>query len=128
MKNWLKYVITASIGLGFALLIMLGKGVFNQEDTKQVYKILSDAFFVPGVCITGFGLLIFASNGGTFDMLSFGMKKFFSLFKRDLKGTMKETFYDYRAAKEGTEKSFGYMVIVGLVFITLSVIFVVFYY
>jgi hypothetical protein len=128
MKSWLKYVITLSIGLGFALIIMVSKGIFTQEDPNEVYKILSDAFFVPGVCITGFGLLILASNGGTFDMLSFGMKKFFSLFKRDLKGTMNETFYDYRLAKEGTEKSFGYMVIVGLVFITLSVIFVVFYY
>ena len=128
MRDWLKYVITGSIGLGFALIIMLAKGVFNQEDTQQVYKILSDSFFVPGVCIAGFGLLIFASNGGTFDMLSFGMKKFFSLFKRDLKGTMNETFYDYRVAKEGTEKSFGYMIIVGLVFIAISVIFVVLYF
>ena len=128
MKNWLKYVITGSIGLGFALLIMLSKGVFSQTNPKEVYKILSDSFFVPGVCITGFGLLILASNGGTFDMLSFGMKKFFSLFKRDLKGTMNETFYDYKVAKEGTEKSFGYMVIIGLVFIAISVIFVVFYF
>ena len=65
MRDWLKYVITGSIGLGFALIIMLAKGVFNQDDTQQVYKILSDSFFVPGVCIAGFGLLIFASNGGT---------------------------------------------------------------
>jgi hypothetical protein len=128
MKSWLKYVVTLSIGLGFALIVMVSKGIFNQEDTKQVYKILSDSFFVPGVCITGFGLLILASNGGTFDMLSFGMKKFFSLFKRDLQGTMNETFYDYRMAKEGTEKSFGYMIIIGLALIALSVVFVVLYY
>jgi hypothetical protein len=41
---------------------------------------------------------------------------------------MNETFYDYRLAKEGTEKSFGYMIIIGLALIALSIIFVILYY
>ena len=54
-----KYIITAAAGLAFVVLFILGKGIFNQTTPSAVFHILCDAFFVPGVCITGFGLLVF---------------------------------------------------------------------
>ena len=128
MKTLSKYLITFSIGLGVALLIMISKNIFTETDQQQVYQILSDSFFVPGVVITGFGLLVFASNGGAFDMLTFGMKKFFSLFKKDLSGITKETFYDYSMAKHGEHLSFAYMIVVGLILIGISIIFLMLYF
>ena len=123
-----KYIITSSIGLAIALLVALSKDVFTQGELKTVYHILCDSFFVPGVVITGFGLLVFASNGGAFDMLTFGMKKFFSLFKKDLSGITKETFYDYSMAKHGEHLSFAYMIVVGLILIGISIIFLMLYF
>ena len=90
--------------------------------------ILCDAFFVPGVVILGFGLLVIASNGGTFDMLVFGTKKFINLFRKDVSKRMHETFYDYRTAKSENKGEFLYLIIIGLIFIVISMIFLALYY
>ena len=68
-KIILRYSITFGVGLIIALVIMLSKSIFSQDNAKNVHHILTDAFFVPGVVICGYGLLVMASNGGTFDML-----------------------------------------------------------
>ena len=77
-----KYIITSIIGLVFVALILISKDIIFQENAKDVIHILTDSFFVVGVVISGFGAIIFASNEGTFDMLAFGILKFFDLFKR----------------------------------------------
>ena len=127
MRNWLKYVITTCVGLVFAALIMF-PSVFKQETTSDVYKILVNAFFVPGILIFGFGLLVLASNGGTFDMLVYGTKKFADLFRKPHNRKITDTFYDYRRAKQEHPGEFGYMILTGLGFIIVSLILLVFYY
>ena len=49
MKKYLKYLITAGIGLFFTILIVIGKDAFGQKDIKDTYKVLADGFFVPKV-------------------------------------------------------------------------------
>ena len=128
MKQIKNYLITLVVGLVIAFLIILSEDVFTQTDKKELYESLCDAFFVPGVLIGGFGLLVFASNEGAFDMLTFGMRKFFSLFKKDLSAYRDETFYEYKMAREGSEKPMAFMLIVGLVLIAISMIFLIMYY
>lgn len=127
-KTILRYSITFSIGLIASFLIMLSKSIFSQESSKEVYKILTDAFFVSGVVICGYGLLVMASNGGTFDMLTYGVKRFFSLFQKDISKIKHKTFYEYRMAKQEKKNPFWYLVIVGLVLIGISMIFLILYY
>ena len=127
MRNWLKYVITICVGLVFAALIIF-PSVFNQETAADVYEVLVNAFFVPGVLIFGFGLLVLASNGGTFDMLVYGTKKFVDLFRKPQHRKITDTFYDYRKAKQEHPGEFGYMILTGLGFIIVSLILLVFYY
>ena len=128
MRKYLKYIITVTIGLAFSALIIFSKDIFNQESTTEVMKILCDGFFVPGVVILGFGLLVVASNGGTFDMIVYGTKKFFDLFRRNAYKRVNETFYEYKKAKSDKKIEFLYMIITGLVFIAISIIFLVLYY
>lgn len=123
-----KYIITSSIGLVVAILIVLSKDIFSQSEATKVYHILCDAFFVPGVCITCFGLLVFTSNEGTFDMIVYGTKKFFSLFKKDMSNEKHKTFYEYRVAQHEKKFSFAYLLYVGLAFIVISLVFLIFYY
>lgn len=123
-----KYIITSVIGLVIAAIIALSKNIFTQTDSTVVFHILCDAFFVPGVCITCFGLLVFSSNQGTFDMLIYGTKKFFSLFKKDLSKEKHKTFYEYQQAQHEKKISFAYLLYVGLAFIAISMIFLMFYY
>lgn len=127
-KIILRYSITFGIGLIAAFLIMISKSIFSQESSRDVFRILTDAFFVPGVVICGYGLLVMASNGGTFDMLTYGIKRFFSLFQRDINKVKHKTFYEYRMAKQENKNPFWYLVIVGLVLIGISMIFLILYY
>lgn len=123
-----KYLITSAIGLAITSLIVLSKGIFNQDDSTAVFHILCDAFFVPGVCLTCFGLLVFSSNEGTFDMIIYGTQKFFGLFKKDLKNEKYKTFYEYKEAQHDKKASFAYLIFVGLAFIAVSMIFLILYY
>ena len=119
----LQYGITTLVVGLLSLFIMWMKDLFIQTDSQEIMKILTDAFFAPGMIAVCFGLLIVASNGGTFHIFSYGLSSFANLFRKDRTKMRYKTFYDYKVAKEGTEKSFGYMVIIGLVFIAIVALF-----
>lgn len=125
-KGWIKYLVTISIGGLATLIIIAAKNIFTAEDTKTVFHILTDAFFAPGVTITGFGLLILATNGGAFDMLTYGVMRFFGMFTRN--PSKYKTYYDYSTAKHETSRSFWYLVVVGVGFILISLLMLYFYY
>ena len=111
MKGWLKtllqYSITAAIGICVAVVIMAVKGLFGGAElaAKDVYQILCDAFFVPGVIIGGVGLIVFASHGGVFDMLGYAVRLFFDLFRRDVTKRKYRDFYEYKEAKKDKQRS-----------------------
>ena len=124
MKNKiLRYVITFLIGLVFALLIMIMKGLFSCTNQKIAFQILTDSFFVPGVILICFGILVVCANGGTFDMLVYGVKQFFSLFKKDLTKAKHKTFYEYQQAQKEKKTEFWFLIIDGIVLVAISLIF-----
>ncbi len=127
-KKFARYAITSVVGIVIVLTIVLSKNIFNLQDPIEIYKALTDAFFIAGVLITGYGLLIVASNGGTFDMLVFGVGRFFDLFRKDMMKVKYKTFYEYRTAKQDKKQGFGYLILVGLVFLILSFLFLWLYY
>ena len=127
-KKALPYIISGAVGIIIFIIIICTKAIWNAEGAKDVMRILSDAFFVPGVLLGGAGLLIFASNGGAFDMLAYAVIRFFDLFKRDVRNKKYKDFYEYREAKKEKKRHMGFMLIVGLVFIALAVIFLIIYY
>ena len=43
-----KYYASAAIGLVLVFAVALSAGLFSAEGAKDVVRILSDAFFVPG--------------------------------------------------------------------------------
>lgn len=128
MKKYVKYLITAAIGLAIAFLIICLKGTFTKDNAKDVMHILTDAFFVAGVLISGYGILVIASNGGTFDMFAYGFISIFQFFKKDYKKRKYKDFYEYRKTKQASPRPFFYLVIVGLFYIAISMIFLILYY
>lgn len=127
MKKIWKYLITIAVGSLVVLAILLFKGTFYQTKVYSVYRDLSDAFFVSGVMMAGIGLLVFASNGGAFDMLSFGIIRLFQLYKRDMTKVKYRTFYDYRKAQQEKQRSFAFILIIGCVFLAVAAAFLVLY-
>lgn len=127
MKKFLSYIITFAAGAAVAVAVLVSRGTFVQTNIVTVYRDLCDAFFIPGVIIACMGALVFASNGGTFDMLAYGVRKLFDLFKRDVLDVKYRTFYDYRKAQQEKKRSFGFMLVVGCVFIAVAAVFLVLY-
>ena len=127
MKNYVKYLITAAVGMAIAVAYALVKDVFSQTDTQEVLKILCDAFFIPAVFITSFGGLVCASNGGTFDMISYGVQRLFGLLQKDVTKVKHRTFHDYREERQKKNRSFGYLLVVGLAFLLVSIVFLIIY-
>ncbi len=121
MKSLRKYLITLLVGFLFVAGILYSKDFFAQTDPVKIYHILCDAFFVVGVVFTGFGLLIFTTNEGTFDMMVYGVRSFFDLFRKN-PDKKYPTFYDYRTSREEKKLKFGFLLICGLFFLAVSMV------
>lgn len=127
MKKVLQYLIPFLLCSVVVILVLVGRGSFLKSG-QSLMGDLCDAFAVPGILMTCFGLLVFCTNGGTFDMLAFGIRKLFDLFKRDVTKVKYRTFYDYREAQKEKHRSFLNLIIVGLLFLLVAVIFLIVYY
>lgn len=125
MKKIWPYLITFIICLIISLTILLTGGAFEQNSLMEWMGNLSDAFIVPGLIALCFGALIVSSNGGTFDMLSFGVIKLFDLFKKDLKKSKYSDFNDYRQQQK--KRDYDYFLIVGGFFTVVGIICLIIY-
>lgn len=121
MKTFRKYFITLIAGLAVAAGIAWAKDVFAQTEPAQIFHILCDSFFAVGTVLCCAGLLIFSSNEGTFDMLSYGVSSFIDLFRAKSKKKY-DTFFDYRESKAEKKSPFGFLLICGLIFVAISLV------
>ncbi len=127
-KKYIKYILTTIIGVLISLSIFSYKNLLAATNIKDIILILSDGFLLPGVLILGAGLLIVVSNGGMFDIFTYSVKKMrTSKLLGDKKSSDFNSYFDYKKGKE--KAPFGFLVIVGGIFFTLSIIFnIMFYY
>lgn len=141
-KTILKYVITftACLLVSFLLAVIMGlfrdyKAIkdagstwnFKDEYSKNLFVIINGTFIV-GILTASFGALVALANGGAFEMLVYGVRRFFSLFQKDVNKVKFKTFYDYHVYHSEKPKSeFGFLVINGLLFVGVSLILVAFY-
>lgn len=128
-KNLLKYGITAAIGLLMVTLTVDLHGYAAADSTQEKIRILADAFTIPGVVILLIGVLVRISNEGMFD----GLLYVFSYAAKILiPGADKthERYVDYVARKreKGPAKGFGFLFVVGGIFLAVSVVFTVLFF
>ena len=128
MKKYLKYVITFAVGLVIAFLVLIVKDIFNLSNKIDIIIAFCDSAFVSGVLIMSFGLLCLADKGGTFDMLAYGIRRFFGIFRRDVTKVKYRTFYEYRKAMQERNIHFGYLLIIGGIYLVTSLVFLIIYY
>lgn len=121
MKRLRNYLYTLLLGFLMVGVIIWAKDLFSQTELVSIFHILSDAFFVAGILITSFGLLIFSSNEGMFDMMIYGVNAFIDMFRIESRKKYK-TFYDYRESRAGKKIAFGFMPICGIFFLVIAVV------
>ncbi|NLB48692.1 MAG: DUF3899 domain-containing protein, partial [Erysipelotrichia bacterium] len=99
------------------------------SELTKIHFILTNGASIVGVLATGFGLLIMAANGGAFEMIAYGVRRFFSLFQKDVNKVKFKTFYDYHVYNASKPKQpFMFLVVVGLVFLALATLFYLIYF
>ncbi len=127
MKKYLKHLVTFGIGLILFLGVLIAKGIFIQRDKLEIFKILSDASFVPAAVIGGIGVIVFVDNNGAFDIIVYGIKLLFISLSRDVSKRKYKTYYDYTVAKHEKSNPYGFLLLVGGFFLLLAIIFLICY-
>ena len=130
---WLRYVFAAAAGLLITFSICLLKGVFQETDRALIVRYLSDAFLIPGVLLTGIGLLSYIKKEGVYDGLGYTfhtMKRAF-IMRRYMdpieEGSEDRTYFGYKERVKAKRKVAWHLIIVGggflLIAIALTIIF-----
>ena len=70
-NNLFKYGITTLIGAMMAFTTMKSYNLAEAATDMEKYRILSDAFTIPGVILIMVGLLVMVSNGGFFNGMAY---------------------------------------------------------
>lgn len=111
----------ASLIIGFLLLVF---GIFYQElpvgnDIREWLRILSNAALLPGVLLTGFGIIARISGEGLFDGIKYGISSLFT----NLRGGKKRyaSYYDYMH-REKKKRGANPLMFPGILFLGAAVI------
>ena len=124
--NKTKLLISFGVCAVITIAVLLIKGVFSAETTKDTVMILSDAFFLGGTMLLVVAGLVWASDNGVSDGIGYSFSKLFNLRKKDYE-EHKESYSEYKERKHGKKSSVIEFLISGAGFVVISVIFFVIY-
>ena len=129
-KSLTPLLITLAFSVMLTVIVLAIRKYLTLTDYFEKMAALSDAFFVPGVLLIGFGVLVFAANDGFFDIFSYGMIKLISTMRlhrrKDPDGPA--DFFEYRMAKHGEKKPLPvYLFIIGGIDLIAAVVFLILY-
>ena len=125
----LKYGITLAVGAVMAYAMMELHGLWEADGAAERYKILCDAFTIPGVVLALSAVLVFVSNEGIFHGITYALTYAVRMLIPGAahKG---ERYGDYveRRREKGPIKHFGFLVITGAFYLALALVFMVLFY
>ena len=126
-KLLLKYGITTALAGGMTGLVLYLHGYADAVTLVEKYRILADAFTIPGVLLVMVAALIWVSSEGFFDGLGYAARQFGNLFIPLFgKNRKHQTYYDYKMEKEDKRAhGYGFLFFVGLVFVLVAIIFII---
>lgn len=125
----ISYSVTFVIAAATTVMILFYKNAFETRSLRTLYGVLSDAFFVPGVIIVGFGIMTHIAQGGFLDGISYSLKRAALSFIPGGRIKKEETFAEYKERKNDTRKKTEVMsmYVVGGVFLLVAIVFVALY-
>ncbi len=122
----LKYGITSVIGLLFAGMYFFTHAEVDSLGSLpavEIVKVLCDAFFLPGTFILMLGLLMWVASEGALDGVGYLGSCLVKTLIPGKHGEF-ERYGEYLERKRGSrKKGFGFLCIVGLVFLAIAGIF-----
>ena len=129
IREYKEYVITTAIAFVIGILITLSRGIFQEKEMDMIITIISDAFFIPGILLICVGLIVLASNEGLFLAISYGFKVIGRTISAKKDETlMNEKYHEYYARQIQKKTKCKHLLIVGIGFVVISLLFVVVYF
>lgn len=117
-----------SVDTLFGLLISAAVFVMDyQRSDFGIAHCLCDGFFVAAVLLLGFGGLKFARNGGAFDIIAYGIGSALRITFPWMGEGKDHDYAGYKERKQATRTGCADLLIVGSVFLVLSVICLIVY-
>lgn len=127
-ENKKSYLMALSMGISAAVIICFINEIFAVESAQKAFKILSDAFFIPGVFLLGVGILLSVVNEGLFNGIIFGLKTLGRSFvARKGEKIREEEFHEYNKRMKEKKTSVAHFIVVGIGFILISAVFAMLY-
>jgi hypothetical protein len=122
------YAITMLVCLILAVGIYALRGGLAVVEWEVQAALWCDAFFIPAAVMLCIAALMFVSNDGLFDIISYGIQKALRLVLSEKKqAEYPKTFYDYKKAKWDNAKApVAHLVAAGLTLMALAVMFLMF--
>ena len=122
------YAVCVGIEILIAFLVIWSKGFFTERLAVNI-QILSDAFFVSGILMTLFACMMYVSGEGALIGIGFVLRNVVLAFM-PMGRARHERYADYRARKLSAAKKHNNkcILITGLVFLFIGIIFTVIWY
>ena len=125
-SNLIKSGIASAVGILLAVAFILSSN-FGAESLMNRYKILCDAFTIPGVMMLMFAILLSVSNEGALDGVGYVVKQ--GLRMLTFRGLGTEKYLDYvERRREKRVKGYGFLYVVGAAFLAVALIFMALFY
>ena len=123
----LKYGITSVLCLGTSVSMAFSNGV-TAVDLRNCYRILSDAFALPGILVIFMALLVWLSNEGAMDGITWAVTNAFYSLIPGLR-LKRERYGDYVERKRGKKVTgYGFLFHVGGAFLAIGAVFMGLFY
>lgn len=123
----IQYGVSFAIGIVITVTFLVQKDVLSLQG-KELLRILGDAFTIPGLLLVFSGLLVWLSNEGSLDGITYVVSYAFNRLIPNAahKG---ETYGEFLERKHGKKPAgFAFLLVTGLVFLAVSVVFLVLYH
>ncbi|MBR5869949.1 MAG: DUF3899 domain-containing protein [Clostridia bacterium] len=122
------YAVCVGIEVLIAFLVIWSKGFFTDSVMVNI-QILSDAFFVSGILMTLYAAMLYVSSEGALIGIGFVLRNAVLAFI-PMGRAKHEKYADYRTRKlgEAKAKNNSCILITGLIFLFIGIIFTVIWY
>lgn len=128
-KAPVRYAVTAALAALTAAGHLWLHGWSRTLPAEERYRILCDAFTVPGLMLVLIAALVALSNEGSFDALGYAVRY---TVRRLIPGAglRQETYGEFveRRREQGRVKGYGFLLHVGLVFLCTAGVFLYLYF
>ena len=123
-----KYAICVGVELVIAFLVIWVNGFFTQGAAVNI-QILSDACFTAGILMTFFAAMMYISGEGALIGIGFVLRNV-ALDFIPMGRERHEKYADYRARKLSMAQNYSYshILVTGLIFVLIGIVFTVIWY